>query len=69
MSKYIVTLKFFGYLFPNKNYNEKATLFHPWLTVFCTFKVIHVYAQVFNYNVDMQLFIYSMLSCKNSMLQ
>jgi len=54
MSKYIVTLKFFGYLFPNKNYNEKATLFHPWLTVFCTFKVIHVYAQVFNYNVDMQ---------------
>jgi len=29
MSKYIVTLKFFGYLFPKKNYNEKTLVFYP----------------------------------------
>jgi len=56
MSKYVVTLKLFGYLFPKKNYNKKTfswsqklLLFHPYLTVFCTLKVIHIFAQVFKY--------------------
>jgi len=36
----------------------------PWL-VLCTLKVIHIFAQTFSNNVDLQLFIHSMLSCKN----
>jgi len=74
MPKYIVTLKFFCYLFPKKNYNEKTPvifypgegvkknflgkkkilLFHPDLLVFCALKVIHIFAQTFCRNVDLQ---------------
>jgi len=73
MPKYIVTLKFFCYLFPKKDSNEKTLvfypgkrvkknffwvkkllLFHPLLTMFYTLKVIHIFAQVFNHNVDLQ---------------
>jgi len=73
MPKYIVTLKFFCYLFPKKNYNKKTLvflprqrgkknlfwvkkllLFHPDLLVFCALKVIHIFAQTFSHNVDLQ---------------
>jgi len=47
----------------------KKLLFHPCLTVFCTLKAIQIFAQAFNHNVDLQWFIYSMSSHKNSRLQ
>jgi len=46
---------------------KKLLLFHPDLLFFL--KVIHIFAQTFNHNVDLQWFIHSMLSCKSRRLQ
>ena len=48
---------------------KKTLHFHPDFPVFCTLKVIHTFAQTFSHNIDLQWFIHSMLSCKNSRLQ
>ena len=60
MPNYIVTMKIFLNLFPKKIYNKKnffwvkkLLLFHPYLPVFCTLKVIHIFAQTFNHNIDL----------------
>jgi len=33
---------------------KKLLLFHPDLLVFCTLKVIHIFAETFSHNVDLQ---------------
>jgi len=33
---------------------KKLLLFHPDLLVLCTLKVVHIFAQTFSHNVDLQ---------------